>query len=95
MPLIPRQNSAEDAAQKIRNIVTRTGRQATQALRQINAIVKRQGRSNVEVALGEDAADLVAFHADVSGMALKYVGLEVDPLPVDPPPEEEEEGEGE
>jgi len=90
MPLIPSKNTAADAAQKIRQIVTQTSRQAIGACRQINRIVTQRGRTNVLDALGEDAADLLAFHDDIAGMALKYTGVTLDALPGDPEPEEPE-----
>lgn len=88
MPLIPSKNTAADAAQKIRQIVTQTGRQAAGACRQINRIVAQRGRTNVLNALGEDAADLLAFHDDIAGLTLKYTGVTLDPFPKDPEPEE-------
>jgi len=91
MPLIPAQKSADDAAQKIRQIVTRVGRNATGALQQINRIIKNHGRSNILTALGDDADDLTAFHDDIRGLAVKYVGTVLDEMPEDPPEEPAEE----
>ena len=86
MPIIPPQNSAADAAQKIRQIVTQTGRSAMGSCRQINRIVEKHGRTAVLAALGDDADDLIEFHADITGLATKYTGATLDPLPADPEP---------
>ncbi len=87
MPLIPPKNSAADAAQRIRQIVTQVGRQATGACQRINRIVQIHGRSDVLAALGVDAVDLLTFHDDIAKLALKYTDVVIDPLPEDQEPE--------
>ena len=93
MALIPLRNSAADAAQRVRRIVTQIGRQATGAVRNINNIATKVGRSNLLEAMGDDAQDLLAFHTAIRGMARQFADLEMPALPEDPAPEPEVEPE--
>jgi len=89
MPLIPQQDTAAEAARRIRQIVMRVGREATGACRQIRQLVQKFGRTEILTALGDDAADLRDFYDDISALSLKYIGETIDPIPADPAPEPE------
>ena len=84
MPLIPQKNSVPEATQHIRRIITRVGRDASHACKQIRQVVKQHGRSNILAELGDDAVDVRDFYNDIVALALKYSGEKIAPIPADP-----------
>jgi len=66
MPLLetpqPTQPTAEDGARMIRRILSQSVNQMDRSLAQVRHIVQRYGRSEIETALGADAAELQAVY---------------------------------
>ena len=62
MPLleapVPRQPNAADGAQRIKQVLFQTVTQMDHSLRQVRQIIERHGRSEIVVALGDEANEL-------------------------------------